>query len=256
MSEWLFLATIVLATCGIVVLLAVLRQRRVGEDDDPSETPDVMEYMTMMIGVVYAIVLGLAIAGVWEANSAAGAHVQQEAQALHEISQQVQIFPDDVSEDVREAIDAYVDYAVNEEWDHMVDHGELTARGNDLLNGVRTAVTQYEPTTVGEVTAYQGMVDRLSVATEGRAGRAESAQPTMPQVVWIGLFTGAVVVIGLVFMLQIQQTTRQLVVAGLFSTLISFLLYLVWFFDAPYARALGDATEAFTTLFPEATGGG
>jgi hypothetical protein len=251
-SEWLSLAIIVLATCGIVVLLAMVRQRRVGEDDDPSETPDVMEYMTMMIGVVYAIVLGLAIAGVWEANSAAGAQVQQEAQALHEISQQVEVFPEDVREDVREAIDTYVEYTVNEEWDHMLDSGELTTRGNELLHGVRTAVNQYEPQTVREATAYQGMFDRLSVAKEGRAGRAESAQPTMPQVVWIGLFTGAVVVIGLVFMLQIQQTPRQLVIAGLFTTLISFLLYLVWFFDAPYARALDDATEAFTLLFPEA----
>ncbi|KPC86060.1 membrane protein, partial [Streptomyces sp. NRRL WC-3753] len=42
------------AVCAVVVLVTTLRHRRVGDDDDPSETPDVIEYMTMMIGVVYA----------------------------------------------------------------------------------------------------------------------------------------------------------------------------------------------------------
>ena len=51
----------------------------------------------MMIGVVYAIVLGLAIAGVWEARGAAQESVRQEAQALHEISERVQVYPADGS---------------------------------------------------------------------------------------------------------------------------------------------------------------
>ena len=85
MSEWLVLAIAVGATCLLVVVAVVLRQRRAGQDDDPSETPDVIEYMTMMIGVVYAIVLGLAIAGVWEARGAADVWVRQEAQALYEV---------------------------------------------------------------------------------------------------------------------------------------------------------------------------
>ncbi len=41
----------------------------------------------MMIGVVYAIVLGLAIAGVWEARNAADDVVQSEALALHEVQE-------------------------------------------------------------------------------------------------------------------------------------------------------------------------
>ena len=71
MSEWLVLTLAMAAACAVVLTIVVINNRRIPEDDDPSETPDVIEYMTMMIGVVYAIVLGLAIAGVWEARSAA-----------------------------------------------------------------------------------------------------------------------------------------------------------------------------------------
>jgi hypothetical protein len=251
-SEWLALILITLATSGVVLLIAVLRQRRAGEEDDPSETPDVIEYMTMMLGVIYAIVLGLAIAGVWEARSAAEEWVQQEAQSLHEISQRAEVLPADAREDVRDRLDAYVAYTVDEEWSHMTAHGELTERGDALLEEVRRTVTGREPVTVREVESYQGMMDQVTAAEEARAARGQSAAPTMPSVVWIGLFTGAAVVVGMVFALQIQRSPRELVLAGLFSALIAFLLYLVWYFDAPYARSLGGASEAFTALFPRA----
>jgi hypothetical protein len=253
-SEWLPLI-IILATSGVVLLMAVLRQRRAGEDDDPSETPDVIEYMSMMLGVVYAVVLGLAIAGVWEARSAAEEWVQREAQALYEVSQRAEVFPEDVRAEIRADIDAYVAHLVDEEWPHMVAHGELTEHGDALLEQVRATITAREPQTVREVESYQGMIDQVAAAEEARAGREQSTEPTMPRVVWIGLFVGAAVVVGMVFALQIQRAPREMLLAGLFSALIAFLLYLVWYFDSPYVRSLGDATEAFTALFPRAAGG-
>jgi hypothetical protein len=251
-SEWLALIIVILATSGVVLLIAVLRQRRAGEDDDPSQTPDVIEYMSMMLGVVYAVVLGLAIAGVWEARGAAEEWVQREAQALYEVSQRAEVFPDDVREDIRERIDAYVAHVVDEEWPHMADHGELTGRGDTLLERVRETVIGREPRTVREVESYQGMIDQIGAAEEARAARGQAAEPSLPTVVWLGLFTGAAVVVGMVFALQIQRSIRELVLAGLFSALIAFLLYLVWYFDTPYARSLQDAVEAYTELFPHA----
>ncbi len=77
MPEWLVLTLAMLAACVVVVIITLLRHRRASDDEDITETPDVIEYMTMWIGVVYAIVLGLAIAGVWEARSAAQDHVRR-----------------------------------------------------------------------------------------------------------------------------------------------------------------------------------
>ena len=89
----LFSTLAMAAACAVVLTIAVLNNRRIADDDDPSETPDVIEYMTMMIGVVYAIVLGLAIAGVWEGRSAAQESRAPEAQALHEVQDRVRGLP-------------------------------------------------------------------------------------------------------------------------------------------------------------------
>ncbi|MDG9700964.1 DUF4239 domain-containing protein [Streptomyces sp. DH37] len=254
MAEWLFLFLAVAVSCAAVVTVTLLRQRRAGEDDDPSETPDVIEYMTMMIGVVYAIVLGLAIAGVWEGRSAAEEWVRQEAQALHEVRERAQVYPAAARDRVRGDVDAYVRHAVAVEWPHMAEHGETTERGALLFGNLRRNVTGYEPATVREAQTYQALVDQVAVADEARTARVRGAEPTLPGVVWFGLVAGAVIAVGMVFALQIQRSGRELVLAGLFTALIAFLLFLVWYFDSPFTRGPADPAEAFTALFPHAAG--
>ncbi|PZG77154.1 hypothetical protein C1I97_37095 [Streptomyces sp. NTH33] len=254
MSEWLVLVLAMLAACAVVVVITLVRHRTKAEDDDPTETPDVIEYMTMWIGVVYAIVLGLAIAGVWEARVAAQDHVQAEAQALHEISERVRVYPPDVRDRIRGDVDAYVGHVVTTEWKTMADHGRVTGRGDELLARVRADVTDYQPKSDFEAQAYQPLVDQVAAAAQARTARADSTGPTMPGVVWFGLLSGAVVTIGMVFALQIRRTTRELVLAGLFSALIAFLLFLIWDFDAPYSRGVSTTAGPFLALFPHLTG--
>ncbi|UNO43208.1 DUF4239 domain-containing protein [Streptomyces sp. MST-110588] len=250
MSEWLVLSLAMAAACGVVLAITVLRQRRIGEDDDPSETPDVIEYMTMMVGVVYAIVLGLAIAGVWEARGAAQDTVRTEAQALHEVSARARVYPQPVRARIRSDVDQYVSHVVHKEWPVLAGQGKLTGRGADLLAKVRADVSDYRPRDSYEEQSYQGIIDQVGVADGARSARGDSAGATLPPVVWFGLLSGAAVTIGLIFTLQIRRSGRELLMAGLFSALIAFLLFLVWDFDAPFSRGLTATAEPFTDLFP------
>ncbi|MGW0914492.1 bestrophin-like domain [Streptomyces sp. NPDC002784] len=254
MPEWLVLTLAMLAACVVVVVITFVRHRTAAEDEDPSETPDVIEYMTMWIGVVYAIVLGLAIAGVWEGRSAAQDHVQAEAVALHEISERVRVYPPEVRDRIREDVNAYVGHVVTSEWQAMADRGEVTEHGTQLLQRVREDVTDYEPRTDFEAQAYQPIVDQVAAADQARNARANSTGETMPGVVWFGLIAGAVVTIGMILALQIRRTPRELILAVLFSALIAFLLFLIWDFDAPYSRGVTASAEPFLNLFPDAKG--
>ncbi|MEV6120605.1 hypothetical protein AB0M23_08760 [Streptomyces sp. NPDC052077] len=252
MPEWLVLTLAVAAACAVVLAITLIRDRTASADEDITETPDVIEYMTMWIGVVYAIVLGLAIAGVWEARSAAEDHVQAEAVALHEISERVRVYPPEVRDRIRNDVNAYVGHVVTTEWKSMADEEQVTEHGTELFARVRADVTDYEPRTDFEAQAYQPLLDQVAAADQARASRADSTGPTMPGIVWVGLIAGAVITIGMVFALQIRRTAREMVLAGLFSALIAFLLFLIWDFDAPYSRGLAASTEPFLTFFPDA----
>ncbi|MCA6092097.1 DUF4239 domain-containing protein [Streptomyces sp. SCA3-4] len=249
MSEWLVLALAMLAACAVVLSITVLRQRRISEDDDPSETPDVIEYMTMMVGVVYAIVLGLAIAGVWEARNAAQDTVRAEAQALHEVTERVQAYAPAARDRTREDVNAYVTHVVRKEWPVMLEQGELTDKGSQLLDKVRADLTSYEPRNDHEGQSYQPLLDQVGAADAARNARAQAAEPTMPGVVWFGLIAGALVAVGLIFTLQIRRSPRELMLAGLYSALIAFLLFLIWDFNSPFGHDVADATGIFSDLF-------
>ncbi|KNB53776.1 DUF4239 domain-containing protein [Streptomyces caatingaensis] len=249
MSDWLVLVLTIAVTTAVVLSVALLKERGRSVDRDRSGIPDVIEYMTMMIGVVYAIVLGLAIAGVWEARNAAQATVQAEAQALHEVAERVQVFAPPVRDRVRQDVDAYVRYVVHEEWPGMLDTGEVTGRGAALLDRVRADVTAYRPRDDHESQSYQPLLDQVGAADAARNARALSAGDTMPGVVWFGLIGGALVAVGLIFTLQIRRTSRELLLAGVYTALIAFLLFLIWDFNSPFGRAPSDTTDAFTSLF-------
>lgn len=248
MSQWVVLLIAMAAVCAVVVTVVVLRQRRISEDDDPSETPDVIEYMVMMIGVIYAIVLGLAIAGVWEGMGGAQADVLAETQALHEVKVRVQVYPADVRDKVRADVDAYAAFVADKEWSYMRHHGELSPRGTELLNQVRTDVTTFDPKSDLAAQAYQPVVDEVAAADTARASRGQSAGSTMPGVVWFGLITGALVTVGLIFTLQIRRSAKELLLAGLFSALIAFLLFLIWDLDAPFGSGLAVSSDLFRQL--------
>ncbi|MGW0880179.1 bestrophin-like domain [Streptomyces sp. NPDC002671] len=254
MSDWLVLVLAMLGAGAVVVVIVLVRKKTAAEGEDPNETPDVIEYMTMWIGVVYAIVLGLAIAGVWEARSAAQDHVQAEAQALHEISERVRVYPPDVRDLIRADVNAYVGHVVTTEWKSMTDHDRVTPRGGELLAQLRHDVTDYQPKNDFEAQAYQPLLDQLAAADQARNARADATGPTMPPVVWWGLLTGAVITIGMVFALQIQRTRRELILAGLFSTTIAFMLFLIWDFDSPYSRGIAATAQPFLNLFPNIKG--
>ncbi|RKT08870.1 uncharacterized protein DUF4239 [Streptomyces sp. 1114.5] len=251
MSEWVALTIAMASACAVVVAVVLLRHRRVGGAEvNTDETPDVIEYITMMIGVVYAIVLGLAIAGVWEARGAAQDDLFREAQSLREVSDRAVVYPVEFRDQVRADVDAYVTYVVNVEWDYMKENGEISAKGDQLLQKLQTDVATRPPASDLESQAYQPIMDRIGQASDARDARGQNAGPTMPGIVWFGLIGGAVVTVGMLFALQIRRTPRELVLALCFSALIAFLLFMIWDFDDPFSRSVSVTTQPFVDLFP------
>ncbi|MEV5938592.1 MULTISPECIES: hypothetical protein [unclassified Streptomyces] len=248
MPQWLVLTLAVALVCAVVLTATVLRHRRVAGAEDPSETPDVIEYMVMMVGVVYAIVLGLAIAGVWEARNAADDSVHREAQALYEVEQRAQVYPPGVRDRIRSEIGAYAQHTVTVDWPRLVNGEEPAPRGAELLGTVRADVTRHKPADELEAQAYQPLLDQIAAADSARHARIDNAGSTLPGVVWFGLVGGAVVTIGLIFMLQIRRSARELLLAGVFSALVVFLLFLVWSFDAPFGRSGVESAQPFQEL--------
>ncbi|MFF8865284.1 hypothetical protein ACF08B_24845 [Streptomyces sp. NPDC015139] len=252
MPEWLVYTLVSILVCVLVVAAIVLRHRRVAVDEDTSETPDVLEYMVMMVGVVYAIVLGLAIAGVWEARGAAEDTVQREAQALYEIDQRLDVYPAAFHTQVQQHINDYARHAVGTEWPAMEKDAPVDGTGAALLRRIRSDIAHHTPSDELQAQAYQPLLDQVAAADDARHQRLDSAGTTLPGAVWFGLVAGAVITLGLLYTLQIRRSTRELMLATAFSSLVVFLLFLVWSFDAPFGHSGTDSAQPLSELLTTA----
>ncbi|MEU9865191.1 hypothetical protein AB0D99_30430 [Streptomyces sp. NPDC047971] len=252
MPEWLVYTLASVLVCVLVVTATVVRHRRVAADEDTSETPDVLEYMVMMVGVVYAIVLGLAIAGVWEARNAAEDTVQREAQALYEIDQRLDVYPASFRTQIKGHIDAYARHAVTSEWPALKDGAPVDGTGAELLGRIRSDIAHRTPADELQAQAYQPLLDQVAAADDARHQRLDTAGTTLPAALWIGLVAGAMVTLGLLYTLQIRRSARELLLATTFSALVVFLLFLVWSFDAPLGHSGTDSAQPLTDLITTA----
>ncbi|MFJ9774591.1 hypothetical protein ACIRVF_25685 [Kitasatospora sp. NPDC101157] len=209
---------------------------------------DTAEYLTMMVGVLYALVLGVALVSVWEAKDDADSNISTEAGALHQTYLLADGLPPDAAQRARSAVDTYAAYVRDTEWPLMGRGEPLGARGWTLLHEVQNAWVSFEPTTNAQQQVDQLAFAQISVAYEARHGREEAGGRGMSGVMWFGLLAGGVLTLALMFLFGIERTGTHLVLALGFTSLIAFMVVLIYALNSPFAGPLGLSPEPFADI--------
>ncbi|MGW1176271.1 bestrophin-like domain [Kitasatospora sp. NPDC002543] len=243
----------VLAMTGIVVGLVVVavgalllngrRRRRSASGEEARD--GTADYLTMMVGVLYALVLGVALVTVWESKDDASTNISAEAGALHQMYLLADALPPDTAQQARSATEAYAAYVRNEEWPLMEQGKPLGPRGWALLRDVQNAWTSFEPATNVQQQVDQVAFAQLSAAYQARHGREEAAGQGMSGVMWFGLLAGGALTLGLMFLFGVERTGTHLVLATGFTCLIVFMVVLIYELNSPFGGLLGLSSAPF-----------
>lgn len=245
------------ATLGLVVgcsLLAaafvLLKHRLFPPDPKDEPREDVAEYISMMIGVIYALVLGLALVAVWGIRSDSASDVQNEAGALHQVYLLADALPPAAEQRVRSTATAYSRYVTTVEWREMAHHEPLGSEGWKMLDTMRDTFQRTPPAQAIEQNATQEALSQISALDEARMGRESDAQSTMSPVLWAGLYIGGALTVGFMFMFGVQRRITHLVMVMGLSGFIVFLVLLIYQLGMPFHGILGIGTSDFTRYFP------
>lgn len=249
MPDTLQSLAIVLGVAMLAAAVVVAKGRLFppGPDEEPRE--DVAEYISMMVGVLYALVLGLALVSVWETSSSASSHVQEEASALHETYLVADALPADEREQVRTLSGQYAHHVVTAEWPRMADGESLGPEGWRLLNQLRTATRLPATATPAQQIAAQELLAQLGTLDEARRGREADAQSSLSPVLWLGLIMGGVLTVAFMFIFGIRRSFTHIVMVMGLAGLITFLVLLIRELDSPFGDVLGTDATAFTRYF-------
>ncbi|WP_380867820.1 hypothetical protein, partial [Streptomyces coeruleoprunus] len=236
-----------LVAAGVVLAWHHFRPSDAEEGDRREE---VAEYMSMMIALLYAMLLGLALVTVWTIRDSAETHTAAEAGALHQMTMLADGLPADQHRRVDVLAERYATAVVQDEWPRLNERQALGEQGWFLLGELRAAAAPPpDASPAQQVTALE-MLAQLGALDDARRGREATGQEALSPVLWAGLVLGAILSVCILFFFGIGRSPSQLVMAMGMVALTVFLGFLIHQLSLPFGEVAGVGPEPFTRYFP------
>ncbi|MFM9368498.1 hypothetical protein [Streptomyces sp. Da 82-17] len=232
---------------ALLAAAAVLLKHRLwpmGPDDEPRE--DVAEYISMMVGVLYALILGLALVSVWDTRARAEDHTAAEAGAAHQIHLLASGMPAVQADRLRGGIETYVRHVSRTEWPAMAEGTPPSAAGWRLLDRVRAAGQVPADATLAQQVTGQETLAQLSTLGEARRGREAVADEHLSLAIWFGLIVGGTLTVAFMFLFGVKRSLTHVVMVMGLSALITFTVLLIHQLDQPFSGLFAIDPAPFT----------
>ena len=197
-----------------------------------------------IFGAIYGIVLAFVIVALWEGYQASHALASTEATQLSQMVRATRAFPPEAEFTIRESIQEYVHAVVDDEWAAM-SQGQKSPRAAAALDNLYSVLQAYEPELASESAFYDQAVSALNDVTSTRRARLESSSQALPGLFQALVFGGALIVIGMTYLLDVRSQALHLMFVGAVAGLVGFNLLLVVVMDHPFAGRLGIGTSPY-----------
>jgi hypothetical protein len=246
-------ALLLVALPTAIILCGPLVIRSLFSIDDVMANNEVAGFKFATLGVVYAVILGLAVISVWEKFAEAEASATQEAGAVASAYRLSNGFDAASRAALKKALTAYAGSVVDEDWPAMSEGGESPAALAALNNlyDVALAVPANDARTA---TVLDALLAQLDTITDSRRERLTLAEGVVPNVIWLVLFIGALMTLGFTFFFGLRNAVVQLLMTAMLSILIFLALLVAAVIDHPFTgtiRVLPTAMELVVRDFSD-----
>lgn len=252
MTNLLFPLLIVIGAALLGMASIMLKHRFFPPNPEPEEgegRDGVGEYVAMMVGVLYALILGIVLVSVWEGRDNAENSVQTEASSLNQVYILAQDIPAPAGPRIQQDVKAYATLVVNQEWPQMASHQDLGQAGWQSLTKLTNAIEAYQPVTDVQQNVSAQALSQLSTVYDARRSRNGESTDSLSPVLWVGLILGGVLTVAFVFCFGVQRRgTHVAMVMGL-TGLIGFLVLMVFDLNHPFSGSMGIDSGVYTQYF-------
>ena len=204
---------------------------------------DVTGFIYAVLGVVYAVLLGLMVVAVWEEWNEAAHTADDEANVLAEVFWLVDRMPESRGHHIQELARSYARVVVVKEWPLMGEE-KSSPQAWDLLDDIRFSLQNFDPTTPEEQVVYEQGFERMRDLADARGDRLLQSKQGLPAILWVVLISGGIVVVSFTYLFGLDSTTIHLLMVASLALVISLVLFTVAALNFPFK---GDIT-----IHPEA----
>jgi hypothetical protein len=267
MPHWLrttlrLIAVVFVAAAIAIGGLAIARQ--LIDYESLRTSSDSLGTFVQTLGGIYAVLLAFVVIVVWGQFNDARSFIEREANALVDLHRTASGLPVHSRTVIQKELREYVEEVVSDEWRAMAKRDLPTIeRIGGRLDHVWTAIHTCEPRNECQQAMYSEVLSRFNDLTEHRTNRLNSAASRIPISLNVLLYTGAVIMIGAVYLLAFDRFWLHALVTGLMSGAVAHILFLIYDLDTEFsgdwqvektafvrARRAFDRTEELHTHEP------
>ncbi len=225
----LLLVTIatVLAVVGMVLVqrLVATERRKLHND--------VAGFIYAVLGVSYAVLLGLMLIAVWEQWNAAEEVTSDEANELAGIFYFAHALPQPEGRHIQELTRSYAEAVVKDEWP-LMEQGRSSPKAWETLNQMRGAIEGLNPTAGAQLARYNQILEQLHDLDNARRERLLAAEEGLPTILWVVLILGGVITVGFTYLFGLENTLVHTLMVASLAMIISLTLFTVAALDYPF----------------------
>lgn len=193
---------------------------------------EVAGFKFAVVGVFYAVTLAFVVIAVWEDYRGTEAAVRDEAKAAVDLHRVSYALPQGGKE-IREHLVTYVDDVQKHGWPAMA-LGKPSVKVSDDLKALTAAVLSVEPEDDRQSAIFQHALDLLTVMTDNRNERLDSADGSVPAILWFVLIAGGLITLGYPAFFAASNVVAQVLMTASLAALVAMSLLLGVAFDFPF----------------------
>ena len=205
---------------------------------------DVAGFIYAVVGIAYAVLLGLVVVAAWEQYQIANDTTEREANELAELFWLGQRLPPAEGRRLQELTRSYARVVVDEEWPLMA-RGESSPRAWALIDEIRLTVQNLNPNTKAGQVLYEQGLERVHDLADARRDRLVEAKQGIPGILWVVLVTGAIITVSFTYLFGLDDTTTHTLMVALLALIIGLVLFTIGSLEYPFRGDVRLGPDAF-----------
>ncbi len=218
--------------------------QRLVSTDQRKQYNDVAGFIYAVLGVSYAVLLGLVLIAVWDDWEAAASTATDEANELAGIFWIAHSLPQPEGRHIQELARSYAQVVVKEEWP-LMGQGKASPKAWATLEEMRGTIQGLDPTTDAQQVLYEQALERVHGVADARRDRLLDAREGIPAILWVVLIVGGVITVGFTYLFGLENTTVHLLMVAALAMTLSLTLFTVAALDYPFSGDVRIHPTAF-----------
>jgi hypothetical protein len=197
-----------------------------------------------VLTLLYSLLIAFVFVAVWENYEELNRTIEHEADDLNSVLVHSAMLPDSLQVPVHAAIKSYCETVVRQEWD--MDEGGDRSQGS-TLSALRMLLFQVQAENKVQENALSLLDENLNSISNLRRERLSHTRAHVPNLVWMILVVGTMLVILFSYFLQMESERLKRILLSFLWIMIGMVLFLVYMLDNPFI----DSTQVSKTPYEE-----